>query len=70
MTDIKDRLGRLAVLAYGPIMNWPHLADVATDAIDRIASLEAHVRFLERKAVDPVPSHKRSPMEHEHDEKN
>ena len=68
MTDIKDRLGHLAVLAHGPIMNWPHLADVATAAIDRIASLEAHVRFLERKAVDPVPYNKRSPMEHEHDE--
>jgi hypothetical protein len=49
-------------------MNWPHLADVATTAIDRIASLEAHVRFLERKAVDPVPNNKRSPMEHERDE--
>ena len=68
MTDIKARLARLAILAHGPIMNWPHLADVATEAIDRIASLEAHVRFLERKAVDPVPNHKRSPMEHEHDE--
>ena len=68
MTDIKDRLARLAVLANGPMMNWPHLADVATEAIDRISSLEAHVRFLERKAVDPVPNHKRSPMEHEHDE--
>ena len=68
MTDIKDRLGHLAVLAHGPMMNWPHLANVATDAIDRIASLEAHVRFLERKAVDPVPNNKRSPMEHEHDE--
>jgi hypothetical protein len=44
------------------------MANVLTEAIDRIASLEAHVRFLERKAVDPVPNHKRSPMEHEHDE--
>jgi hypothetical protein len=70
MTDIKASLGHLAVLAHGPILNWPHLADVATDAIDRIASLEAHVRFLERKAVDPVPNHKRSPMEHEHDTQN
>ena len=68
MTDLKDRLGHLAVLAHGPIMNWPHLADVATTAIDRIASLDAHVRFLERKAVDPVPNNKRSPMEHERDE--
>ena len=68
MTDIKARLGRLAVLATGPILNWPHLQRVATDAIDRIASLEAHVRFLERKAVDPVPNNKRSPMEHERDE--
>ena len=68
MTDIKARLARLAVLANGPVLNWPHLADVATGGIDRIASLEAHVRFLERKAVDPVPNNKRSPMEHEHDE--
>ena len=49
MTDIKDRLGHLAVIAHGPILNWPHLADVATEAIDRIASLEAQVRFHERK---------------------
>ena len=68
MTDIKSRLGHLAVLANGPMMNWPHLADVATEAADRISSLEAHVRFLERKAVNPVPNNKRSPMEHEHDE--
>ena len=68
MTDIKDRLGHLATLASGPTLNWPHLADVATEAASRIASLEAHVRFLERKAVDPVPHNKRSPMEHEHDE--
>ena len=68
MTDIKSRLGHLAVLAHGPIMNWQHLADVATEAIDRIASLEAHVRFLERKAVDPVPNNKQTKMEHEHDE--
>lgn len=68
MTDIKARLARLAVLAHGPIMNWPHLADVATEAIDRIASLEARVRFLERKAVDFVPNNKRSQMENEHDE--
>ena len=68
MTDIKDRLGYIASLANGPILNWPHLANVTTEAIGRIAMLEAHVRFLERKAVDPVPNHKRSPMEHEHDE--
>lgn len=68
MTDIKDRLGHIASLANGPILNWPHLANVAHEAIGRIAMLEAHVRFLERKAVDPVPNHKRSPMEHEHDE--
>ena len=68
MTDIKSRLNRLAVLAHGPVLNWPHLTDVACEAIDRIVSLEAHVRFLERKAVDPVPNNKRSPMEHEHDE--
>jgi hypothetical protein len=67
MTDIKARLGHLADIASGPIMNWPHLADVATEAVSRIASLEAHVRFYERKAVDPVPHNKRSPMEHEHD---
>ena len=68
MTDIKSRLGHLAVLAHGPILNWPHLANVTHEAISRIAMLEAHVRFLERKAVDPVPNNERSPMEHEHDE--
>ena len=68
MTDIKARLGHIASLANGPILNWPHLANVTREAIGRIAMLEAHVRFLERKAVDPVPNHKRSPMEHEHDE--
>lgn len=52
MTDIKSRLGHLAVLANGPILNWPHLADVATTAIDRIAALEAQVRFYERKVVN------------------
>jgi hypothetical protein len=67
MTDIKDRLGHLAVLAHGPIMNWPHLADVATTAIDRIASLEAHVRFLERQAVATAFNNKQRPTEHEHD---
>ena len=70
MTDIKARLGHLAVLAHGPIMNWPHLADVATTAIDRIASLEAHVRFLERQAVATAFNNKRSPTEHEYDAKN
>jgi len=68
MSDLKARLGHLAALASGPVLHWPHMANVLTDAIDRIASLEAHVRFLERKAVDPVPNNKRSPMEHEHDE--
>ena len=68
MTDIKDRLGHLAFLAHGPTLKWPHLADVATEAAGRISSLEARVRFLERKAVDPVPNNKRSPMEYEHDE--
>ena len=52
MTDIKDRLGHLAVLAHGPVLNWPHLADVATDAINRISSLEAQVSFYERKVVN------------------
>ena len=68
MSDIKARLGHLAVLAHGPVLHWPHMANVLTEAIDRIASLEAHVRFYERKAVDPVPNNKRSPMEHERDE--
>ena len=68
MTDIKARLANLAVLANGPMMNWPHVQRVATEAAGKIASLEAHVRFLERKAVDPAPNNKRSPMEHEHDE--
>jgi hypothetical protein len=68
MTDIKSRLGHLAVLANGPILNWTHLSDVATEAIDWIESLEARVSFLERKAVDTVPNNKRSPMEHDHDE--
>ena len=67
MTDIKSRLEHLADLANGPTLHWPHLANVTHEAIGRIASLEAHVRFLERKAVDPVPHNKRSPMEHEHD---
>lgn len=68
MTDIKDKLTHIADLARGPILNWPHLADVVTEAANRIGSLEAHVRFYERKATDLVPNNKRSPMEHEHDE--
>lgn len=62
MTDIKDRLGHLAALAHGPTLHWPHLADVATEAANRIASLEARVRFHERKA-----NNKQRPTEHEHD---
>jgi hypothetical protein len=52
MSDIKARLGHLAVLANGPILNWPHLAEVTTDAAARIASLEAKVRFYERKLLE------------------
>ena len=52
MTNIKPRLHHLANLARGPVLNWPHLADVATDAINRISSLEAQVRFYERKVVN------------------
>ena len=65
MTDIKDRLGHLAVLANGPTLHWPHMADVLTEAIDRIASLEARVRFYERKA-----NTKQRPMENRHDTQN
>ena len=65
MTDIKDRLGHLAVLANGPTLHWPHMANVLTEAIDRIASLEAHVRFYERKA-----NNKQRPMESKHDTQN
>ena len=65
MTDIKARLEHLAALANGPILHWPHLTDVATEARDRIASMEAQVRFHERQA-----NNKQKPMEHEHDEKN
>ena len=54
MTDIKLRLGHLAVLAHGPMLNWPHLQRVATDATDRIASLEAQVRFYERTLRNPA----------------
>lgn len=32
-----------------------------------IARLEASIRFLERRCVDPVPHGSRSPMEHERD---
>jgi hypothetical protein len=65
MTDIKDRLGHLAVLANGPTLHWPHMANVLTEAIDRIASLEAQVRFHERQA-----NNKQRPMEREYDAKN
>jgi len=68
MTDIKARLTHLANLANGPVLHWPHMADVATTAIDRIASLEAHVRFLERQAVATAFNNKQRPTEHEHDE--
>ena len=64
MTDIKARLKHLADLANGPILHWPHLANVATEARDRIASLEAQVRFHERQA-----NNKQRPMEHECEEK-
>jgi hypothetical protein len=62
MSDIKARLGYLADLANGPTLHWPHMANVLTEAVSRIASLEAQVRFHERQA-----NNKRSPMEHEHD---
>jgi len=65
MTDIKDRLGHLAVLAHGPILHWPHMANVLTEAIDRIASLEAKVRFYERQA-----NNRQRPMESKHDTQN
>jgi hypothetical protein len=65
MTDIKDRLTYLADLASGPTLNWPHLAAVATEAANRIASLEARVRFYERQA-----NNKQRPTEHEYDAKN
>jgi hypothetical protein len=65
MSDIKDRLGHLAALANGPILHWPHMSNMLTEAIDRIASLEAQVRFHERQA-----NNKQRPMEHEYDEKN
>ena len=54
MTDIKDRLNHLAFLASGPTLNWPHLAEVTTDAAARIASLEAQVRFYERTLRNPA----------------
>ena len=65
MTDIKNRLGHLAVLANGPTLHWPHMANVLTEAIDRIASLEARLRFYERQA-----NNKQRPMEREYDAKN
>ena len=70
MTDLKDRLGHLAALANGPTLHWPHLADVATEAANRIASLEAHVRFLERHAVATAFNNKQRPTEHAHDTQN
>ena len=70
MTDIKDRLGHLAVLANGPTLHWPHMANVLTESIDRIASLEAHVRFLERQAVATAFNNKQRPTEHAHDTQN
>jgi len=63
MTDIKDRLGHLAGLANGPTLHWPHMANVLTEAANRIASLEAKVRFYERQT-----NSKQRPTEHEHDE--
>jgi len=68
MTDIKARLEHLAELTKGPELIWPDASDVAKVALARIRELEPHVRFYERKAVDPVPHNKRSPMEHERDE--
>jgi len=62
MTDIKTRLDKLADLACGPTLHWPHMANVLTEAASRIASLEAQVRFHERQA-----NNKQRPMEHEHD---
>jgi len=68
MTDIKVRLTRLADLASGPTLHWPHMANVLTEAIDRIASLEAKVRFYERMAMWPIdPNNKQKTTEHEHD---
>ena len=70
MTDIKDRLGHLAVLANGPTLHWPHMANVLTEAIDRIASLEARLRFYERQAVATAFNNKQRPMESKHDTQN
>ena len=68
MTDIKDRLGHLAALAHGPTLHWPHMANLLTEAIDRIASLEAKVRFYERMAMWPIdPNSKQKPTENKHD---
>jgi hypothetical protein len=65
MSDIKTRLTHLAVLANGPTLHWPHMANVLTEAVSRIASLEAHVRFYERQA-----NNKQRPTEHAHDTQN
>lgn len=71
MSDIKDSLAHLASLADGPTLHWPHMTDVLTEARNRIASLEAQVRFYERMAMWPInPETKQRPMEHEHNEKN
>jgi len=65
MSDIKARLYHLANLANGPVLYWPHMARVLTDAANRITSLEAQVRFRERQA-----NNKQRPTEHEHDTQN
>jgi hypothetical protein len=62
MSDIKTRLDKLADLACGPTLHWPHMAKVLAEAANRIASLEAQVRFHERQA-----NNKQKPMEHAHD---
>lgn len=38
------------------------------EATGEASRMNAALRYYERKAVDPVPNNKRSPMEHEHDE--
>ena len=70
MTDIKSHLSHLAVLAHGPILNWPHMANMLNEAICRIEALEARVRFYERQAVATAFNNKQRPTEHEYDEKN
>ena len=67
MTDIKSRLEHLADLANGPTLHWPHMANVLTEAANRIASLEAQVKFHERQAVATAFNNKQRPTEHEHD---